>query len=204
MEYEIVDVTNWKDKKFLYKCISPMPYRKRKKRSEYLKKAIPNGLKKKILYWKGDPVGQIEYAPANYSGYPIYGEKLLILNCIWVLRKAKGHRFGKILMNEMIRQEKWANAIATIGLEGHWSPWMKKQQMEYLGFKSIDAIKVKSLYKKQGYIFKIHLMWLPLKPEASKPRWDKNKMLEGVQFCIAHPLYHPQKIAERNIFKLER
>ena len=105
--------------KYLYKCLAPMPFRKYKKRHRYLKSAIPRGLRKKILFFKNAAVGQIEYAPAEASGYPILGGNVVVLNCIWVLRKAKGHRFGKYLLNEMIRDCEDADGFATIGLENH-------------------------------------------------------------------------------------
>jgi hypothetical protein len=44
------------------------------------------------------------------------------MNCIWVLRKAKGHNLGKRLLQDMIKNEKDAAGFATIALEDHWSP----------------------------------------------------------------------------------
>jgi len=88
-------------------------------------------------------VGQIEYCPAEVAPYPIScKEKCVIMSCIWVLRKAKGHGFGKTLMNEMFREHKDAVGFATIGFEGHWSPWFKRWQMEKLGFKPIDSVEL--------------------------------------------------------------
>jgi len=83
---------------------------------------------------------------------------LVVLNCIWVLRKAKGHRFGGYLLNEMIRDYKDAAGFATIGLENHWNPWLKKEHMELFGFRSIDLVKVSHKIKHMGECFKIHLM----------------------------------------------
>jgi len=104
-------------------------------------------LKKKILIYNGKTIGQIEYAPANASGYPIHGEKIIVMNCIWVLRKAKGQNFGKKLVNEMIKECKGANGFTSIAQENYWSPWFKKNQIEKLGFKLTDSIKVKHKIK---------------------------------------------------------
>ena len=201
LNVRIVDAVEICDESLLYKCISPMPFRRWSPRRSYLERAIPAGLRKKVLLVDGEAVGQVEYAPAGFSGYPIYGEKLVVMNCIWVLRRAKGHRFGKLLVRHMVESEQWASSFATVGLEGHWSPWMKKMHMEYLGFKSIDSFKVEALYKRVGWKFKLHLMWLPRHSGAPKPRWDKEEMLRGVYFCIAHPLYHPMKIRDAYIFR---
>ena len=92
---EIIDVTeNPEYERFLYKCLfhnRKDTYGSRfrskrnvfyKKRREYLEAAIPKGFRKKILIFKGDPVGTIEYAPAEGSGLPIIGDNVVVMNCI--------------------------------------------------------------------------------------------------------------------------
>lgn len=199
---EIVDATeNSTYEKYLYKCISPMPFRKYRKRREYLEAAIPKGLRKKLLTFNGKIAGQIEYAPAEASGYPITGNNVIVMNYIWVLRKVKGHNLGKQLLTCMIESEKNTNSFTTIALENHWSPWLKKWQMEKLGFKSVDSIQVTHKTKHKEQPFRIHLMWLPIKKNVSPPAWSTTKILEGVHFCLAHPLYHPEKIKLKHILK---
>ena len=177
--------------RYLYKCLVPIPPRPYSPRREYLEEAIPKGLKKKLLLFAGEVVGQIEYAPAEVSGYPITGSDLIVMNCIWVLRKAKGHNLGRKLMEDMVLSAPEASGFATIALEGHWSPWFKKEQLEKLGFQPIEAITVRHKAKHREP-FRIWLMWMPIKGEAKPPAWDKRRLLEGVTFCCAHPLYRPR------------
>ncbi len=189
---KIIDITKIGEyKKYLYRCLVG-PFRRYRKRIEYLKKAISKGFHKKLLIFNGEVVGQIEYAPAEASEYPIMGDNIIAMNCIWVLRKAKGHNFGKQLLEDMVKSEKDAAGFATIALENHWSPWFKKWQMEKLGFKPLDSIKVAHKKKRKGQVFSIHLMWMPTTKNAKPPAWNKQKLLEGVTFCLAHPLYRPQ------------
>ena len=198
----IIDVTGKEGYEiYLYKCLSPMPFKIYKNRENYLRYAIPKGFRKKVLLFNGEAVGQIEYAPASASGYPIYGEKLLVMNCIWVLRKAKGHNFGLRLLKSMIQDQKMFDRVATIALENHWSPWMKKWQMEKLGFKPVDKITVKHKVKHREKCFKIFLMWLPIRENATPPKWDKTKMLKGVKFCMAHPLYNADRWKLEYVFE---
>jgi len=198
----IIDITkNVEYEKYLYRCIAPAPFRKYRKRHEYLEAAIRKGFHKKLLISNGDVVGQIEYAPAEASGYPIFGDNVVVVNCIWVLRRVKGHNFGKRLLTVMMESEKNAVGFATIALENHWSGWLRKEHMEMLGFKSIDSIEVKHKTKHTDQCFKIHLMWLPTSEGANLPTWNKSKLLEGVDFCLAHPLYHPQSIGQKRIFE---
>ncbi len=117
------------------------------------------------------------------------------------MRKAKGHDFGKQLLEDMIRSEKYASCFATIALENHWSPWFQKWQIEKLGFKPLESINVihKMKYKKR--VFSLNLMWIPTTADAKPPRWDQQRMLEGVTSCIAHPLYHPKTYEPKQILE---
>ncbi|HIE18762.1 TPA: hypothetical protein EYP75_03450 [Candidatus Bathyarchaeota archaeon] len=100
----------------------------------------------------------------------------------------------------MIRDYEDADGFATIGLESHWSGWLRKEHMEYLGFTSIDSFTVSHKTKHVGERFKIHLMWLPNNCDKP-PTWRKSKLLQGVNFCMAHPLYHTQSIKEKEILQ---
>jgi hypothetical protein len=95
----IVDITRMRSyEKYLNTCLVGLPSKSYRKRSEYLEKSIPNGFHKKLLIHKKEVVGQIEYSPSEVSYYPIKGENLIVMNCIWVLRKGKGHDFGRQLL----------------------------------------------------------------------------------------------------------
>ena len=200
-ETEIVDITkNGEYEKYLHRCLAG-PFRRYKKRIEYLRKAIPKGFHKKLLMFNGEIVGQIEYSPAEVSYYPIMGHNIIVVNCIWVLKKAKGHNFGKQLLEDMIKSEKDASGFATIALENHWSPWFKKWEIEKLGFKPLCSIKVAHKTKYKGKVFIINLMWMPITENAKPPTWNQQKLLEGITSCILHPLYHPQTYEKKQILQ---
>ena len=198
----IVDITRVHNyEKYLDRCLVGPPSKDFRKRIEYLKKAIPKGFHKKLLIQKKEVVGQIEYSPSGVCYYPIVGENLIVMNCIWILRKAKGHDFGKQLLESMIESENKASGFATIALENHWSPWFRKDQMEKLGFKVLDSIKVTHKVKHKAEVFSIYLMWMPNTKDARTPIWNKQKLLEGITSCIAHPLYHPQTYGPKRILE---
>jgi ribosomal protein S18 acetylase RimI-like enzyme len=207
MTFRIIDITEKKEyEQYLYKCLAPMPYRKYRKRHEYLETAIPKGFHKKIVELRGEIVGQIEYSPAEVSGLPISGDGIFVMNCIWVLRKAKGRNLGKVLLDDVILSLKKKNAegLATIGLENYPSPWLKRDQMEKLGFHVMKSIELRISHKKKyiGHAFTVYLMWLPMKKDAAMPYWDVEKLLKGVRFCLAHPLYHPESVVPEQIFEI--
>lgn len=202
---EIIDITQFRNyEKYLHRCLTG-PFRRYKRRMEYLNQAVPKGFHKKLLIFNGEVVGQIEYSPAEVSYYPIMGDNIIVMNCIWVLRKAKGHNFGKKLLQDMMKSEKDAAGFATLALENHWSPWLAKHQIEKLGFKPLASLEVTHKTKYKGKVFRLYLMWIPKKKNAKLPTWNEQKLLEGVPFCIAHPLYHPQTYEQKQILeKVER
>ncbi|NHJ03746.1 MAG: hypothetical protein EAX90_02905 [Candidatus Heimdallarchaeota archaeon] len=196
---DITDVDETNDYFFyLHRCFVG-PFRKYRRRESYLKEAIPAGFKKKLLIFNNDRIGQIEYSPPGFSYYPIQGENIIVLNCIWVLSRAKGYNFGRLMFEDMLSNSPDISGVATIALEGHWGPWFNKKQIEIFGFKSIDSFKVSHKRKLKEKVFTIHLMWLPLKENAKHPTWVKEKLLEGIPQCMFHPLYNPQSYKEKNI-----
>jgi len=201
-EIEIIDITeDGGYERYLYRCLSPIPFREYRKRREYLEVAITKGFHKKLVVFNGEVVGQIEYAPADASGCPITGNNVIVMNCTWIPRRAKGHNFGCKLLTDMVESHKTAAGFATLALENHWSPWMKREQMEKLGFKPLTSIRVTHRTKHQGQPFKIHLMWLPAIKNVNQPAWNESKLLEGLNFCLAHPLYRPEKTKLGEIFE---
>jgi hypothetical protein len=93
----------------------------------------------------------------------------------------------------LIKSEKDAASFATIALEDHFSPWFRKWQMEKLGLKPLESLRVVHKTKHREQIFGICLMWMQIARHAKPPRWDPMKFLEGITVCTAHPLYRPQK-----------
>jgi hypothetical protein len=196
--FKIIDITERSEyERLLIGCIfhrkKEVPleklYERNSERVRYLKSVIPKGYKMKVLFWEENPVGMVEYGPPEASGLPILGENVIVMNCIWVHRKAKGNNFGKRLITDMIENEKHAAGFTTIALEDYWMNWMQKWMMEKLNLKSIDSVELRHKTHKKGRCFKLHLMWLPKVEQATPPTWDETKLLYGVDFCNSHPLY---------------
>jgi GNAT superfamily N-acetyltransferase len=215
-EIEIVDTAdNPKYEEYLYRCLFHSRkdsygdhFRSRRSafydhRREYLKRAIPKGFHKKMLIFEGDQVGTIEYAPAEGSGLPIIGDNVVVMNCIWVHRKAQGHGFGRRLLKVMMETEKGVSGFATIALENYLGGYFKKNDMESLGFKSVRSLKVRHKTKNRNKHFELHLMWLPTKKGSRPPIWDESKLLQGVYFCRGHSLFHDRHLTPHQRLKLK-
>jgi len=202
-EITIVDVVQSQEhEKHLYTCLASFTRARRyKKRVRYLEDVVERGLRKEVLFMDGDAVGMIEYAPADASAYPIRGAGVWVMNCVWVLRRAKGRGLGRKLMRRMLERAEHAAGFATIALEGHYSPWLRLGHMEYLGFRSIDSRRMRHKVKRPEVRFRVHLMWMPLREGAEPPAMDWDALLRGVDFCIAHPLYHAESLGLEGVFE---
>lgn len=166
--------------------------RRYRKRFEYLAEAIGKGLRKHVLFMDGEAVGMIEYAPPDASPYPIDGEGVVVMSCVWVLSRAAGRGFGKTLVEGMREDARDAAGFASIALDGHPSPWLRLSHMERLGFTSIDSRRMRHRVKKPEQCFEVHLMWMPLSRYTSEPEMNWHEMLRGVDYCIGHPLYRAE------------
>ncbi len=198
---KIIDITENEDySNYLQRCFVG-PFRKYKRREDYFTKTISQGFRKKLLIFNDDRVGTIEFAPPKASYYPITGDNILVLNCIWILSRAKGYGLGKMLFDDMLNNNPDILGIVTIALEDHYMVWFQKRHIEKYGFSSIDSVKVIDKRKHQDKPFTIHLMWLPLKENIQQPTWDTNKLLEGIPYCLYHPLYNPISYEQKYLLK---
>ncbi len=166
--------------------------RRYRKRFEYLAEAIGKGLRKHVLFMDGEAVGMIEYAPPDASPYPIDGEGVVVMSCVWVLSRAAGRGFGKTLVEGVREDARDAAGFASIALDGHPSPWLRLSHMERLGFTSIDSRRMRHRVKKPEQCFEVHLMWMPLSRYTSELEMNWHEMLRGVDYCIGHPLYRAE------------
>ena len=193
-EISIVDVTRGEEyEKHLHGCLAAFTkVRRYRKRARYLAEALDRGFRKHVLFVDGEDVGVIEYAPPEASPYPIYGEDVVVMSCIWVKRSVEGRGFGGMLFDSMIEDARGTAGFASIALVDHPSPWLRLSHMERLGYTSIDARRIRHRVKKPERSFEVHLVWTPVSGEAAEPEMDWREMLKGVDYCIGHPLYRAE------------
>jgi hypothetical protein len=115
-------------------------------------------LRKKLLIVDGAVVGTIECGPAESCGHSMGGEHVIVMNCVWVLRKAKMRGFGRLVVEQMVNSERSADGFAMMASENHWSPWFRRDEIERLGFRSVDLMGCGAEDKTWGHISKVHLM----------------------------------------------
>jgi len=193
-EIRVVDVTRSEEhEKHLYGCLAAFTKGRRyRKRAEYLAEALDRGFRKHVLFVDGEDIGVIEYAPPEASPYPVDGEDIIVMSCIWVKSRMRGRGFGRMLLDTMLEDSRGAAGFASIALVDHPSPWLRLNHIERLGFTSIDSRRMKHKVKKPENCFEVHLVWMPVSVDAPEPEMDWREMLKGVDYCIGHPLYRAE------------
>ncbi len=193
-DIRVVDVTHSEEhEKHLYGCLAAFTKMRRyRKRAEYLAEAVGRGFRKHVLFLDGEDAGVIEYAPPEASPYPIDGEDVVVMSCVWVKRSAEGRGFGRMLLDSMLEDARGAAGFASIALVAHPSPWLRLSHIERLGFTSIDSRRMRHKVKKPERCFEVHLVWMPVSVDAPEPEMDWREMLKGVDYCIGHPLYRAE------------
>lgn len=149
----------------------------------YLRVARERGLRKLLLLHEETVAGQLETVPPEVSGFPVSGEGLLFVHCIWVQEAYTGLEGGRRLLAAAAATE-GVRSLATVAYN-EVLPWMPMSFFEAQGFTCIDQLETGRFYENVPIV--AYLMWRPLADDAPPPTWDREKFLDGVDFCPAYP-----------------
>jgi GNAT superfamily N-acetyltransferase len=100
-------------------------------------------VKTKDLSLRGKmPVGLIEYAPIEKTIFPVRGENLAFIHCIWVITPFWRKGVGQALMESFMEKTSHLSGAAVIAYEGEswWGffDYMPRWFFDKLGFKEVD------------------------------------------------------------------
>ncbi|MFB0566091.1 MAG: GNAT family N-acetyltransferase [Candidatus Aminicenantaceae bacterium] len=139
-DLEIVDINATNIYEFPYcgiKDINKVGY---KRKTDWLKKRFPEGLRSKVLYSATDKtVGYIEYIPGEYTWRAVDAHGYMVIHCIFLIPntyKRKG--YGSLLVEESVkdaRKEKMSG-VAVVTSRGTWMAG--KELFLKNGFEAVD------------------------------------------------------------------
>jgi len=92
----------------------------------WLKERFKEGLKFKKLVIDGRSWGFIEYLPAEYAWRPVGAPGYMFIDCIWVIGRHKGKGYGKLLLDECIKDSKEMNGVCVVVSD---KPFMAKKDL---------------------------------------------------------------------------
>ena len=100
--------------------MSKMKTEGNQKKLAWLKKRFDEGMKIKML--ELPERGFIEYIPGEYAWRGVDAKGYLFIHCLWVVGKSKGNNFGKLLLNECIKDAKKQNmnGVAVLASNENW------------------------------------------------------------------------------------
>lgn len=115
-----------------------------KDKFEWIKKRFKEGLRLKLLLINEGAKrgfrarGFIKYIPSEYSWRSIDAKGYMVIHCIWLVGKNKGHGYGTKLLQECLDDAKGMNGVAVMTSEKTWLP--KKDLFVKNGFEKADSM----------------------------------------------------------------
>jgi len=101
VEIIAVDATNGAEYGFFCYRSKPKSEGYRRKLA-WLGQRFSEGMKIKILYEKGRPVGFIEYIPGEFAWRAVRAKNYVVIHCLWVVGRGKGKGYGSRLLNDCV------------------------------------------------------------------------------------------------------
>ncbi len=108
------------------------------KKLAWLRGRFDEGLRIKMLDLKEGGRGFIEYIPGEYAWRPVLAEGYMFIHCLWVVGQSKGKGYGKLLLDECLRdsQASGLRGVAILTSEAVWL--VHKRFLVEQGFQSVD------------------------------------------------------------------
>jgi GNAT superfamily N-acetyltransferase len=130
--YKIVDINEENiDKQGLFCLQSKKNTEGYKKKVEWAKERFKEGLRIKLLLINEGPKrgfrsrGFIEYIPGEYAWRGIDAKGYIVVHCIWVVGKNKGHGYGSKLLEHCLNDAKGMYGVAVVTSGRTWLPGAK-------------------------------------------------------------------------------
>jgi GNAT superfamily N-acetyltransferase len=144
-EYRIVDLNKANIAEYGAFCLQSKKSTKGyKEKFEWIKERFKEGLRLKLLLVNEGARrgfrarGFIEYIPSECAWRGIKAERYMVIHCIWVVGKNKGHGYGTKLLQECLNDARGMNGVVVMTSEKTWLP--KKDLFVKNGFEKVDSV----------------------------------------------------------------
>jgi glutamate N-acetyltransferase/amino-acid N-acetyltransferase len=138
--------------------------------------------KKRIAYFEGAPVGQIEWTDVEDSPLPLKGRGLSAVSCLWVLRDHVHRSLGDALL--AVAEQEGRDGLCTLAYDD-FLPWMQKVWWQQRGF--AIAEEAPSGRMREGKPITAFLLWKAISRKAKRPRIDRARLARRVSYCAGYP-----------------
>jgi GNAT superfamily N-acetyltransferase len=111
---------------------------------EWVKKRFQEGLRIRLLLVNEGPKrgltsrGFVEYIPGEYAWRGIDAKGYMVIHCIWVVGRNRGHGYGTELLEQCESDARGMNGVAVVASDRHWLP--RRELFLKHGFEIVDAM----------------------------------------------------------------
>lgn len=111
-----------------------------KQKREWLEARFAEGMKIKIIHEVGGrDTAFIEYVPGEYAWRAVHAAGYMFIHCLWVVGKGKGKGYGKLLIEECIKDAR-AQKMKGVAMLTSDRTWLAgKDIFERNGFVEVDS-----------------------------------------------------------------
>ena len=110
----------------------------REEKRRWLERLLPYGVGGKLANFDGHLVGMLEYSPIEYAPFPVTGERLLHINCIWVLPGYQRMNIGESLMRSFANEAMARGSAGASVLADEGPFFMPATFFAHEGFRTIE------------------------------------------------------------------
>lgn len=104
----------------------------------WLERRFRQGLRLKMILKGGR--GFIEYIPGKHAWRGILAPNYMVIHCLWVVGRAKGHGCGEALLEECLRDARDAKLDGVAAVSAHQRVWHSETDFFlHQGFERIDS-----------------------------------------------------------------
>ena len=144
-EYRIVDLNNSNIDEYGVFCLQSRKDTKGYRgKFEWVRERFKEGLRLKLLLINEGAKrgfrarGFIEYIPSEYAWRGIGADGYMVIHCIWVVGKNKGHGYGTKLLRECLKDARGMNGVVVMTSGKTWLP--KRDLFVKNGFEKVDSM----------------------------------------------------------------
>ncbi|MBL8061528.1 MAG: hypothetical protein JNK32_00795 [Anaerolineales bacterium] len=111
-----------------------------KQKRDWLEARFAEGMKIKVIHEIGGrDTAFIEYIPGEFAWRAVHAKGYMVIHCLWVVGKGKGKGYGKVLIEECIRDAR-AQKMKGVAMLTSSHTWLVgKEIFERNGFSEVDS-----------------------------------------------------------------
>lgn len=94
-------------------------------KQEWMQARLREGMRYLLLQVNGYNAGMVEYIPGEHAWRGLQAEGYLVIHCLWVIGRNRGHGYGRQLLDACLEDARGTHGVAVMVSKSHWLPTPK-------------------------------------------------------------------------------